>query len=303
MKLTSLVKLILEDETDDKLADLSTKFDTGTIEDYVAALQKYATDPRVIAVLKAGQTDSKGKADERFSVSGATPEVKNLKPTQNEIGAVDSLKNILTDAYGSLDGFLKGTASFPEPIIIYNGEYVLDGHHRWSQVYAANPDCKVQTINVTGTLSPEQILKVVHTAIAADAGQTKTIQADRSGGNLLKYTDDDVYKYVEENLNEKALKVWAKYGFEDANSIAQHIAENVRTMIAKSKPESWAPTRDFMPQPGKSGSDDWGKLMKQGDVNFNQPTQSDIKDSVHKTGKLTESINKSRWSKLANIKK
>jgi hypothetical protein len=293
MKLTSLVKSILkEDEVDDKLADLSDKFDSGTVEDYVATLQKYATDPRVAAVLKAGQTDNKGKADERFSVAGASPEAKNLKPTQNEIGAVDSLLNILTDKFNSLDGFLKGTASFPDPIIIYNDEYVIDGHHRWSQVYAANPDATIPALNITGKLDPKQILKVVHTAIAADAGQTKTIEADRSGGNLLKYTDQDVFNYVETNLNDKARKVWAKYGFASDDEIAQHIATNVRTMIAKSKPESWAPTRDSMPQPGKSGSEEWGKLMKQGDVNFNQPAQTDVKESV-----------KTRLKQLANIKK
>lgn len=303
MKLTTLVKSILkEDEVDDKLADLSDKFETGTVEDYVATLQKYATDPKVAAVLKAGQTDDKGKADERFSVAGASPKAKDLKPTQNEIGAVDSLLNILTDKFDSLDGFLKGSASFPDPIIIYNGEYVLDGHHRWSQVYAANPNATIPALNITGNLSADQILKVVHTAIAADAGQTKTIEADRSGGNLLTYTDQDVYDYVEANLNDKARKVWEKYGFASTDEIAQHIATNVRTMIAKSKPESWAPTRDSMPQPGKSGSEEWGKLMKQGDVNYNNPKQTDIKDSIQKPGALTESV-KERLTRLANIKK
>jgi len=303
MKLTTLVKSILaEDAVDDKLADLSDKFENGSIEDYVATLQKYATDPKIAAVLQAGQVDSKGKADERFSVAGASPKAKDLKPTQNEIGAVDSLLNILTDEYGSLGSFLKGTASFPDPIIIYNNEYILDGHHRWSQVYAANPDATISALNVTGRLDAKQILKVVHTAIAADAGQTKTIQADRSGGNLLTYTDQDVYKYVEENLNDKARKVWTQYGLATDDEIAQHIATNVRTMIAKSKPASWAPTRDSMPQPGKSGSEDWGKLMKQGDVNFNEPKQSDIKDSVQKSGTLVESV-KRRLKQLANIKK
>jgi len=303
MKLTSLVKSILkEDEVDDKLADLSDKFNTGTVEDYVSTLQKYATDPRVAAVLKAGQTDNKGKADERFSVTGTNPSAKHLKPTQNEIGAVDSLLNSLTDKFGSLNGFLKGTAWFPDPIIIYNNEYVLDGHHRWSTVYAVNPDATIPALNITGKLPPDQILKVVHTAIAADVGQSKTIPADESGGNLLKYTDQDVYDYVEANLNDKARKVWSKYGFTSDNEIAQHIASNVRTMISKSKPKSWAPTRDSMPQPGKSGSEKWGELMKQGDVNFDQPKQSDIKDSVQKSGALVESV-KDRLVKLANIKK
>jgi hypothetical protein len=303
MKLTSLIKTILiEDKVDDELANLSKKFEKSSVEDYVAALQTYATDPKVAAVLAAGQTDDKGKADERFSVSGAKPKVKDLKPTQNEIGASESLLNILTDKFGSLGSFLKGNASFPDPIIIYNDEYIIDGHHRWSQVYAANPEATIPALNITGRLRPEQILKVVHTAIVADVGQTKTKEADKSGGNLLTYTDQNVYDYVEDNLNDRAFKVWSKYGFASVDEIAQHIATNVRIMLAKSRPESWAPSRDSMPQPSDNGAVDWGKLMKLGDVNFDQPKQTDIKDSVQKPGTLVESV-KSRLKQLANIKK
>jgi hypothetical protein len=293
MKLSDIVrKVLLEDVVDDKLTDLAKKFDAASVEDYVTTLQKYATDPKVAAVLKAGRTDAKGEPDEQFSVSNSTPEVKNLRPTQNEIGAAESLKNILTDQYGSLDGFLKGKSSFPDPIIIYNNEYVIDGHHRWSQVYAANPDATIPALNITGKLDPKQILKVVHAAIAADAGQTKTISANRSGGNLLTYTEADVAKYVKENLNDTAREVWAKYGFDSDEAISRHISSNVRTMVEKSKPASWAPTRDSMPQPGVSGADNWGKLMTQGTVNFDEPTKSDVKESV-----------KHRLTKLANIKK
>jgi hypothetical protein len=42
--------------------------------------------------------------------------------------------------------------------------------------------------------------------------------------------------------------------------------------------------------------------MKLGDVNFDQPKQTDIKDSAQKPGTLVESV-KSRLKQLANIKK
>ena len=150
IKLSTLLK---EDETQDKLDDLSTAFKTASVPAYVSLLQKYSSDPKVMAVLKAGQTDGQPN-DEKFDVSETTIAAKNLKPTQNEIGAEESLKNIATDQYGSLDSFLKGTPDVGGPIITYNGEFVLDGHHRWSQVYAANPDAKLKAVNVVGKIDP-----------------------------------------------------------------------------------------------------------------------------------------------------
>lgn len=291
--LTEIRKKLKEDATDDALADLSSKFEKGSIEDYVATLQKYSTDPKVAAVLKAGQTDG-DPGDEKFSVGGGSIAVSDLKPTQNEIGAQESLKNILTDEYGSLDGFLKGNASFPDPIITYNGEFVIDGHHRWSQVYAANPNAKVPVLDIKGSLGADQILKAVHTAIAADAGQTKTIAANLKAGNLLAFTDQDIADMVSNFLSDKAREVWTANGYDSDDAITQHIQSNVKEMLSKSKPENWAPSRSSMPQPGASGADNWDNLMKAGTPNFIKPSSSDVK---------SESINKSRWSKLANIKK
>lgn len=286
IKLSTLLK---EDETQDKLDDLSTAFKTASVPAYVSLLQKYSSDPKVIAVLKAGQTDGQPN-DEKFGVSETTIAAKNLKPTQNEIGAEESLLNILTDQYNSLESFLNGTPDVGSPIITYNGEFVLDGHHRWSQVYAANPDAKLKAVNVTGKLDPKDILKAVHTAIAADAGETKTVSANLKAGNLLEYSSQKTYGYVLENLTDKARKVWNKFGYDDDTQIAKHIVKNVSTMIKRSKPEDWAPKRDFMPQPEKSGSDKWDVTMKQGDVNLINPKKKDVKKEsvINKMNSLLE---------------
>ena len=275
-----LLTLLKEDETQDKLDDLSTAFKTASVPAYVSLLQKYSSDPKVMAVLKAGQTDGQPN-DEKFDVAETTIAAKNLKPTQNEIGAEESLKNIATDQYGSLDSFLKGTPDVGGPIITYNGEFVLDGHHRWSQVYAANPDAKLKAVNVVGKIDPKDILKAVHTAIAIDAGETKTISANLKAGNLLAFTSQQTYVYMLDNLTDKARAVWNKFGYDDDTEIAKHVVKTVSMMIKSSKPENWAPKRDFMPQPEKSGSSKWGVTMKQGDVNLINPKTKDArKESV-----------------------
>jgi len=276
VRLQKLAGILKEDETQDKLDDLSSAFKTGSVPAYVSLLQQYSKDPKVMAVLKAGQKDGQPN-DEKFDVAETTIAAKDLKPTQNEIGAEESLKNICTDQYGALESFLKGTPDVGSPIITYNGEYVLDGHHRWSQVYAANPEAKLKAINVTGKIDPKDILKAVHTAIAVDAGETKTISANLKAGNLLAFTSQNTYGYVLDNLIDKARKVWSKYGYDDDTAIAKHIVKNVSTMIKRSKPDSWAPKRDFMPQPEKSGSDKWGTALKQGEVNLLNPKTKDAK--------------------------
>lgn len=303
-----LAGILNEDETQDKLDDLSKAFKTDSVPAYVSLLQQYSKDPKVAAVLKAGQTDGQPN-DEKFSVANADIAAKDLKPTQNEIGAQESLKNICTNEYGSLDSFLNGNADVGSAIITYNGEFVLDGHHRWSQVYAANPDAKLKCINVIGKLDAKDILKAVHTAIAIDAGETVTISANLKAGNLLAFTSKNTYGYVLDNLQDKARDVWNKYGYEDDSQIAKHIVKTVSMMIKKSKPESWAPKRDSMPQPEKSGSDKWGIVLKQGDANLINPKKKDAKkESVSKKlgHNLFESVLKysiSEFSKATKRKK
>lgn len=288
-------KYLKEDEVDDKLADLSNDFEQGNIPAYVNNLQKYLADPKVAAVIKAGQTDAKGAGDEALKSSGGSISVSALFPTQNEIGAAESLVNICTDAYGSLNSFLKGTADFADPIVTYNGKWILDGHHRWSQVYAANPKCKIPVLDIKGNLTPQQILMAVHTSIAAAAGKDDTKSANLKAGNLLTFSKDKTISTVKENLKDKARDVWKSYGFDNDDAIANHIAGNVEQMIAKNKPEGWAPDRSVMPQPGDNGVPDFNKVLATGAANFHDPKKTDAKESViqKRLDKyLKESINK-----------
>lgn len=292
MKLKKLIESIIrEDQTDDKLADLTKSFNAKDITGYVGDLQKYLSDPKVAAVIKAGVTDG-NPDDEKLQVNPGNINANKLYPTQNEIGAEESLKDILTDQYGSLEGFLNGTAEFPTPVITYNSEWVLDGHHRWSQAYVANPDVKIPVLDITGKLSPEQILMAVHTAIAAKSGQTDTREANLKAGNLLAYSPEDVKTYVANELTSKARDVYSKFGLTDDNLIADYIASNVEQMRQNNGPKTWAPSRSFMPQPGNNNADDFDKYLEKGVANFNDPKQSDIQESVIR-----------RWSRIANIKK
>jgi hypothetical protein len=107
-----------------------------------------------------------------------------------------------------------------------------------------------------------------------------TISANLTAGNLLDFDSDKVKKYVDENLTDRAREVWNANGIDSDEEIANKIAQNVDTMVSNSKPENWAPSRDSMPQPGVSGSDNWEAGMKKGRVNLISPKTSDVQESA-----------------------
>ena len=144
-----LLRLLIEAEEDTKAPEtgkeggdndaaskLRRAFQDTSVSGFVAKFKAIASDPKVQAILKAGHTDKGGEEDEKVTYQTTTLPVKSLKPTQNEIGFDQSIKNILTDQYGSLKSILAGNANVGGPIVTYNSQYVIDGHHRWSQVYA-----------------------------------------------------------------------------------------------------------------------------------------------------------------------
>ena len=239
------------------------------ISQFVDKFSTIASDNKVLNVLKRGLQDG-NPTDDVVSYTQGSTSVSKLIPTQNEIGMDESLKNILTDKYGSLGSFLQGKANVgPNPIVIYNGKYIIDGHHRWSQVFAANPKAVVPILNLVGKLPAMDILKIVHLSIAT--GANKLPLSSAKGTNLLLVGENDVRNYVLQNLDNKALAVWQRSGFKDANAVAQHIVNNVK-LLQRNGVAKGAPPRTKMPQTDAvEDSNTVINRIAKGIVNFNQP--------------------------------
>jgi hypothetical protein len=245
----------------------------GFVDDF----SQIASDPKVQAVLKAGMEDGDKNDDKKIKIGGkGSISVKNLKPTQNEIGVEESLKNILTDKYGSLKSFLDGEANVgPNPVVIYNGEWIIDGHHRWSQVFAANPNAKIPVVNLEGKFSPSDILKITHLSVAAGANGLPLSSA--KGVNLLEASKGDVYKVVLRNLNDKAAKIWNEERDVNCSSakcynLAELIWKNVQ-MLQKNGTAPGAPPRTKMPQ--TDSKEPTTKVINRivgGDLNYVDPS-------------------------------
>jgi hypothetical protein len=246
-------------------------------EQFVSQLGSLAQDPKVQAFLNAGTGDG-DQNDDKFTATAKAIPVKNLRPTQNEIDVNGSLKWPLTKPDSLKNCLQKGAVTIKAPVVTYNGEFIIDGHHRWSQLYSMNKDGVINCIDLSGPkLKPIDVLKVVQLAIAAEIGKVPV--ATVQGQNLLKLNGNAVAKFVIDTITEDCVKVFnnlkgAALGKLDKNNIAgKVIVPNVMEMQKTSQPVAGAPKRNVMPQ-----TDDATNAMQnlaKGVINFNEPFTSE----------------------------
>jgi hypothetical protein len=280
-KLAGILKEVEKEEQGTALSNdkeaatkLNAAFKTQDVASFANQFKSIASDPKVQAILKAGLKDGDIE-DEKITYGKGKVAVKELLPTQAEIGFDQSIATILTDQFGSLQSILDGNADVGGPIVTYNGKYIIDGHHRWSQVYAANPNASMENLDIKGNLPPTEILKIVHAAIAAKIGEVPS--ADPKGINILNgITEKQVLDAVNDKLSDKAKQIWASKGQKDNTAIAKYIYNNLKQLISKNKPVAGAPGRKDMPQTDQGGAaTDKLSLLQKGIVNFNDPKYTD----------------------------
>ena len=276
-----LKSLLTEGPADDLASVYGDSQKGGSVAIGRKKLANIISSKEVQDALNAGLEDG-DPDDDKFPYSEKTIPVVKLLPTQNEIGFDQSVMNLLTDQYGSLDSFLKGNADVGGPIVTYAGQYIIDGHHRWSQVFAANPFAKMEALDIAEKpgFNHTDMLKVVHGAIAAQLGQVPA--SDPEGVNLLTGVDlETIQTAIEENLDPKAEKVWfdnspvyagrKKVEVVNPGDIANVIFTNLELMI-KRKFATGAPGRKSMPQSDQGGDpEDKLKALAKGKINVSEP--------------------------------
>ena len=250
-------------DTSDLKNFLNTKY-----ESFVSLLGKSANDPKILALIKSGLADG-DKGDDKISFSSTNIAAPKLKPTQNEIDIDKSLAWPLKSKE-TLEKCMAGSGvEFFGPIVTYSGKYIIDGHHRWSQIYCVNPKATCASVNMTiSGLKPLEALKAVQMAIAV---KIKKIPVQTvSGTNLLKAGENVVKDYVKKNLKEDLIPIYAKHGAgSDREEIAEYIWKNVQQMQKTSQPVAGAPARGFMPQTDQASG--WEKDLADGKINIKPP--------------------------------
>ena len=170
---------------------------------FVKLLGQNIQDPKFIAAIKslAGQ--------DKVDLVSLTPTVGKLIPTQNEIDIKKSLAYPLTNAE-NMSANLKGGPVAPGGPIITSakGHYIIDGHHRWSQVCVCNPNCKIQAVDMSDIKGPFSGLKAAQLGIVAATGQLPVATVE--GSNLLTIDQQSLIKYVVTTITQRRFDSYCK---------------------------------------------------------------------------------------------
>lgn len=256
---------------DNQLAAEYAKAIQGDYSNFIKWLKTYADDQRLQKLILSGNQDG-SPSDDAFKAEQTAIPVQKLKPTQKEIGIPDSLKYPCTKPE-SFKNCFKSPVTIVGPIITLNGEYVLDGHHRWSQVYAINPEASITATNLTNpSVTPEEALKAVQAAVAGLRGQVPEKSA--TGDNLLTISTEEVKQTVLGLVTDEVIGAAQQMNYAtDKESFANKVVQNISKMRQTSQPAPGAPPRTAMPQPGEAkpplSVDD--KNITTGNINFKPP--------------------------------
>lgn len=157
---------------------------------FVEELKKVAKDKKLRAFLAAGREDGT-PGDESISVIENTIVAANtLSPTQSEIDLGKSVGYPFKNP-GAVNSIVGGGGPWVggDPIIIC-GNKVIDGHHRWSQVYVMNPERKLLCINIK-VKNPVLALKMTQAAIAITQKNVPS-QKVEPGMNIYAMSFDEI---------------------------------------------------------------------------------------------------------------
>lgn len=256
------------------------------LHDYTALLKQIASDDDFKKLALQGRLDG-DREDEVLKITKGTPvRAKDLIPTQKDIDTGKSLGDQMTNKYDAVRYALEDPVVMPSPggripLLVFDNKYILDGHHRWSQVLMTNPDGIMTVNNLThqslnGREGAEVALKATQLAIAGLAGNVVT-KATKI--NLLKLPKEQMGEYVKKNITDEVLKLLTaagKISKPDREQAAQYYMKNLAAVQA-AEPGAFDRVKG-MPQADDSGAPqaNVNHVLSKGMVNWNDPKLSDL---------------------------
>lgn len=246
-----LSDFILEKKQKSRKEELINYLKGKNYPNYIETLEDMLKDPKTRALIEDGFGGELGNTQLKFSEK-IIP-VKKLLPTQQEIGMTQSLDYGLKGINDTKIYFQDAPIEIKHPLITFNGVYVIDGHHRWSEILCFNPEAEMVCINYDGDMSPIQMLKVTQGAIAASLG--KLVHLKSNGINLYDSKITAIRKYIKNTIKDTVIDNFIKYNpnLNDKNDVINYITDNVLDLINDYPPIKYAPERDDMPQTSRAG--------------------------------------------------
>jgi hypothetical protein len=252
-----------------------------------------------------------GTEEDVIQVDNANPGVSTLTPVQKEIGIKNSFGYIAGNATkrsATLDAAKSGAGGEELKIVTLNSTYIVDGHHRWSQLYMLNPNATIMSYDMKIPLNdPADAMKVAQIAIAAKVDSVPSSEGDtstdifgalKSDSALKKYLEDPMYSALLDEIAAKGL-VNQKTGDVVTNKeqAIQMLVDHAAML--KGKGTATNISRFEMPQfDPKVGGPEFPEIkgdLTSGGVNW--------KGIAGESRKSNDAVILERWQKLAGILK
>ena len=264
---------------------------------FVGWLGNNIKDEKVRKFIASGLEDGGDPSDDAFAFSDTAVAVSKLIPTQNEVDIDKSLAFPLVKTQGT--GFIQNVSSngpftLGDPIVIFNGKWIIDGHHRWSQLYACNKNASITAVNMTiEGIDPLKALKAVQMSIGAQTGDIPVQSVE--GVNLLTIDERQLAQWIKKSVPTETYETIAaapavmkllipsdpegdqnpgiNEGAQMQSAMVQAglvrvINSNIESMQQTSQPVKGAGPRDFMPQ---TGGVPWQDPLEKGQIDVKPP--------------------------------
>ena len=286
-----------------------------SLPQFVGAMQ--SNKKELIQTILAGSKDG-NQEDDMVSIEPTTVRCSDLRPTQAEVVFKKSIPfalerpKVFMEYYKS-DGPFKVGPPGNDAIIVLNGKYVLDGHHRWSSLFCVNPNAQMYAFNIKLPVSPTNALKLLQASIKAYAG---SVPSNKGGGvNLFTIDEKTLNQNIMELVTPELAQQYIQLGLlkggmnEDVETGRQQkrdqrgvgeagkeqaveralsyiYTRNVAQMKQNNRPVSGATSREPMPQTDapagsnvSAGGDTPAALepLEKGKIDFRSPFATDRK--------------------------
>ena len=243
-------------------------------EAFVEKLGAAAKDPKLRAVLIGGLMDGE-LLDDLVQYDDILRMSQNLKPIQYEIDLEKSLEWVGKHPE-NIPLMLRGGTLGPErfggvPMVVSYGQYIIDGHHRWSQVYMINPEARLDCINLH-IEDPLLALRKSQITIAATTGEVP-VATVQPGKNIYTMSPMEIRSTIPRYLNPAFYQAFYDTypnRFKCEEDVQAHIYGNILRMRRESRPLSDI-GRELMPQYGKVGAFRGVEALEAGMVNNEPP--------------------------------
>lgn len=190
----------------------NTLFDNPTKDVNCKSTPDNCANPGLYELLTTGGV-SRGIPNSAINVEQMAVPVANLIPSQNEISLASSLGFPLgRDPDAIRTAFEGGDVKVAGQLILTSadGQYIVDGHHRWLQLFVINPFANIVAADVGYVPNPKEALLQTQVAIAAQTGYLGSSSAG----------DDNLFTISQEAFNTQVTAIIDNGKYPDGSPLA-----------------------------------------------------------------------------------